>query len=380
MSTFENNELAFRHVVLEGSAYEVGRAQGDMIKLTPGYAGFLTSRPQGKEHITPQQIHSALQLFDRYCPGLNEEIQGFADSLGVPVEQVAYYAITYNSKGSCGHMAVLPEATDSGHLYVGRSYEWSLEDEMRLCTTRVKGHAAHIGFSIFQFGRFDGINEHGLCATMSAGVPMSMPQEEGCLFWAVIRTILDRCKNIEEGLEVVRCIPMNFNWNLILADKSGNAALVEIACNKHEVYRIRAYSDKKFVLATNHYTQPGMIPFDAGRMWQSVARYKAMESRLNAAVPAVSKETIRGILTDKVPEGICCHYYADGLGTLWSMIFDVTAGQVDVCFGSPQANRWHSFGLKDPAGAAEYKAVFPMEQVADPAAFYRRLEPGAGID
>jgi hypothetical protein len=53
---------------------------------------------------------------------------------------------------------------------------------------------------------------------------------------------------------------------------------------------------------------------------------------------------------------------------------------VDVCFGSPQANRWHSFGLKDPAGAAEYKVVFPMEQVADPAAFYRRLEPGAGID
>jgi hypothetical protein len=46
-------------------------------------------------------------------------------------------------------------------------------------------------------------------------------------------------------------------------------------------------------------------------------------------------------------------------GTLWSMVFDVTAGSVEIRFGPPPHNRWYSFTLDGPIAASEYDAYFP---------------------
>lgn len=375
-----NQEVTFTHVVLEGTAYEVGQYQGEMLRqYAPEYARFLTSPVDGTGIVSKEDAAVLLKYFDKYCPGINEEVEGFASSLGVEPWQAAYYALSASIKGQCGHMAVLPGITQDGHVLMGRSYEWSDEDEMRLVTTRVKGKASHIGFSIFQFGRFDGFNEHGLGATMSAGVPGSQPQVEGLKFWAVIRTLLDRCKTVDEALKVIDSIPMSFNWNLILSDKTGVAALVEIACQNRAVKRIDGTTPDQFVCATNQYTLPAMLEYDTNRMRQSVDRYIAIQAGIRVSSPKVSRETLRNILTPKVPDGLCCHYYKDGLGTLWSMIFDITEGAVEICFGSPQVNPWRRFDLSGEPGATQYKAVLPNEQVSEPQKFYGRLNPGEGI-
>jgi len=76
------------------------------------------------------------------------------------------------------------------------------------------------------------------------------------------------------------------------------------------------------------------------------------------------------------PHGLCLHHYAQGMGTLWSTIFDVTETAVDVCFGAPSSekNQWRSFGLQDPIGITEYQAHLP-DEVADPG-FWERMSPG----
>ena len=119
-----------------------------------------------------------------------------------------------------------------------------------------------------------------------------------------------------------------------------------------------------------------MIPHDVGRMRQSVTRYKTIESRIGSAAPYVNKETIRGMLSEPMPEGVCVHHYSDGLGTLWSMIFDVTDATVEICFGAPSSERnsWRSFGLQDPIGVTEYKAHLSDEPAAPD--IWRRLPPG----
>ncbi len=308
---------------------------------------------------------------------MNEELQGFADALGVPVEHIVYYTFSYYHAGNCSHLALLPSATADGHIYVGRSYEWNLQDDFRLCTTRITGKAAHLGFSLLQFGRIDGINEYGLCVTISAGCPQVQPVEEGCRFWAVVRTVLDRCQTVSEALEVVQSIPISFHLNLLLTDKHGESALVEIFCSKRAVKRIGPQTKEQAIWSTNHYSLPEMLPYDQNRMWMSVARYQKIASILKNPVSKITREQLRQLLTKPIPDGLSCHYYDAYFGTLWSMIFDLTAGNVEICFGSPVVNDWHSFDLNGPAGVQTYPVKFPLEAPERPDLFFRKLAPGA---
>ena len=119
------------------------------------------------------------------------------------------------------------------------------------------------------------------------------------------------------------------------------------------------------------------MPYDIRRMRQSVTRYRAIESRVKSAVPHVDKGTIRDILSEPMPKGVCLHHYSVGLGTLWSMIFDVTDTTVEICFGAPSSERnsWRSFGLQGSVGVTEYVAHLPEEPAAP--GFWERLPPGS---
>lgn len=377
MGQINQTEREYTHIVMEGTPYEVGRQQAEAVSGIPGLVNFYTKPLESFGTLTPAQLEEVILFNDQYCPGLNEEIRGFADGLKVPAERILYYSASYPRGGACGQMAVLPEITADGHLYVGRSYEWSMDDEMRLCTTRVKGKAAHIGFSIFLFGRFDGMNEHGLVVTMSAGCPGMPPKDKGVRFWVAIRAVLDQCRTVDEAEKLLKEIPISFNVNIIVADRSGEAALFEIAGPKVCVKRIGKGSQDQYVYATNQFTLPEMIDCDNNRMWQSLARLKAIERTLEATKPRIGKEDIRSILSSHVPDGLACHYYEDGLGTLWSELFDVTAGSLELCFGSPLLNGWHTFGLKDPVGVTAYTAKFINDAPKDPDSFWKRLLPGS---
>lgn len=370
------HNMTYTHAVLAGSAYEVGKQQGELLAKDAAAAHFFSSPLSERGPLTPQQAEAALKFFQQHCPGLEEEIQGFAAALGVPPEQIVYYAITYTPNGQCSHFAVLPSISADGHLRLGRSYEFNHEmSDLRLVTVRIAGRPAHLGFSEVLFGRDDGLNEHGLCATMSAGAPMAPTEPGGGMFWAVMRTILDRCASVDEAVEVALSIPISFNFNLLLADRSGQAALVEIACSHRAVRRIGLETPDQFLVTTNHYTIPEMKPYDLGRMWNSLVRYRAVQSRLQADAPRLTCETLRGILSEPYPQGTCCYHYTDYLGTLWTGIYDVTAGTLEACFGAPTHNPWHSFDLDGSLGVTEYSVQLP-DEASDPA-LYRKLAPGA---
>ncbi|UCD40159.1 MAG: hypothetical protein JSV87_01020, partial [Candidatus Bathyarchaeota archaeon] len=174
----------FHHIILEGSAYDIGKRQGEILKsdeemrarierAMSSFSSQLGASKDGKSNIEKMGVRNfdELQsLFEDYCPGLNEEMKGFADSLGVEVSEMPFYSATYQVPNKCSQMAALSSVTNDEHVYVGRSYEWiHTEEDLRLCTTRVKGKAKHIGFSIFLFGRADGVNEHGVSVSFTGG-------------------------------------------------------------------------------------------------------------------------------------------------------------------------------------------------------------------
>jgi predicted choloylglycine hydrolase len=401
MNKAVSTEISFTHVVVEGTPYTVGRLQGEFLKDDPERVKYLTPTLPFLARYSEREAQRALEYLDKYCPGIGEEIQGAADAFGVPVQEIAFLGGKSREDGSspipvdgpmsgsrqalggshCSQFAVLPFATEDGHLYVGQNTDCGLDDlDLRLCTTRVQGKAAHIGFSDMIFGRTGGVNEHGFCVTTSWGAPGVWLEGEGLPYFAVARALMERCQCVDEALDVLADMPIAWCTNFIVADRRGEAALVEVAYAHRGVKRIRqGASDGRdaFLCATNHYTLPSMMAYDSARMRQSVARCKTIVSRMNSAVPGVTKDEMRAVLSEPMPEGVCLHHYSSGLGTLWSTIYDVTDARVEVCFGAPSSarNSWHAFGLGGRAGVTEYRAHLPDEPTYP--GFWERLPPGA---
>lgn len=360
MGNVNVKEATFRHVTLRGFSYEIGRKEAALLhKYYPEEVEFFF---KGNHFIKPaskDSIKKTMKLFEKYCPNIIEEVNGFADSFGRPAEEVIYYSFSCVSKGNCGQFAVLLQKTADKKIYVGRSYEWSEDDDKRLLTVKADGLYGHMGFSMLLFGRYDGINENGLCITMTNGIPCVMSEEEGLRFWSVIRILLDRCKNVDEAVELLESIPISSYCILLITDKNGQSVLAEL-CNNVKCYkRISSTSAEGCLCSTNHYTLPEMQHLVRNRMKHSVDRYNAIRGSLDAGI--ADKKSIRNILSQKMPNGLACHYYHDGLGTLWSILYDVTDIRTDICFGSPLANACHSFDLNSPEGVTEYKAVLPDE-------------------
>ncbi len=367
----------FHHLILEGTAYEVGKRQGEILKgdeemrtrierSVSSFSRQLGASQDGKpdlEKMGFQDFDELQGFFEDYCPGLNEEMKGFADSLGVEINVVPFYGATYNVSKNCSQAAVLSSATNDKHVYVGRSYEWThTEEDLRLCTTRVKGKAAHIGFSIFLFGRADGLNEHGVSVTFTGGGIFGVPlKHQGFQSHLVIRSLLDSSESVDDAIELIQKIPISGFFNLLIADRDSNAVLVEFADGTRDVKQMNSNSKGKYLFSTNHYTLPATKKsneLNCGIIGQSQKRYQLLASNLSAA-SEIKKEALRMTLSRKFPKGLCDHYYSDGFGTVWSMIFDLTTIEADICFGAPTHNKWRPFTLDEPSGVKEYRAIFP---------------------
>ncbi|MGZ7290985.1 hypothetical protein ACXWQP_09405, partial [Streptococcus pyogenes] len=89
---------------------EIGQALGRIAASIPPMKNYYTS---GYENFGEAEARQAKTLFDRWCPGLNEELSGFAGELNVPLESVIYYAMTY-LKPNCSHLALLPSKSSNG--------------------------------------------------------------------------------------------------------------------------------------------------------------------------------------------------------------------------------------------------------------------------
>jgi predicted choloylglycine hydrolase len=190
---------------------------------------------------------------------------------------------------------------------------------------------------------------------------MTPPIQTGFMFWALARSLLEQCRTVDEALVVIERFPCTGNPILLLADQQGQVAIVEIWGPHHDIKRIDAASAEQFVGATNHFTLPTMIPHAPYKMRHSDVRYSTLTARLQQAAPQITPETVRGILSDPYPDGLCAHYYDEYFGTLHSMIFDVTAVSAEICFGSPHVNAWHTVDLRQPGTAAEYQVTLPIE-------------------
>ena len=352
---------------LAGTSYEIGYQLGRMTAAIPPLKAVHTA---GMEGFGLKQVQEASALFDRWCPGLTEELCGFADALKVSPDRVFFYGMTYLLP-RCSQIALLPSLTAEGKPLLARSYEFSHSAES-FCLTRtsVRGKFTHLSTGVLHFGRDDGLNEHGLAVTMSScGFPvgampcMPAPKVKGLQFWAVIRALLENCRDVSDALKFLRGMPIAYNLNLILMDKAGNAALFETLNGQAAQKRIDPGSKEQMLFATNHAVLPELASVEPFVMKHSVRRYDYIRDQL-AGKHGVTREQLKDMLLARYPEGLCCHYYDAFFGTTKSMVISPADGTIDLCWGGRAENGWHTYRTHQPLANQTAEIEIELEQAA----------------
>lgn len=356
-----------------GTNYEVGTQIGAWVLANPSILQKALLPPEAYPMDKFQQI---VNLLDTYCPGINEEIKGFSDTVGVGAKQAIFYAMTYLERG-CSLMAALPSKTQNGHTLMARNYDFHDEiEEMCFAYTDIKGRYRYIGSSLHLFGRGDGMNEHGL-AVCQAGNGLPVGNFEGAQkagvtgfqLWIVLRSILENCKNVDEAVSWAMDAPIGFNINLMLADSNDKIALLQ-CIDGHKAFEILDSNSKKtYLTSTNHTLFDEIKSYEKIVIENSVIRNDNIVKLFNKN-KAISKDEIKRLLSTSYPEGLCCHYYKDFFGTLRSMIFDVTDKTIEMTFGSPSVNTWQTFSVEE-LNTQEIEALLPQEKADKD--FYKTL-------
>lgn len=335
---------------LKGTNYEIGKKIGEMTLQIPPLKECMTS---GLEGFDEEETALAKELFDRWCPGLNEEIKGYADALGVQPDMIKFYGMT-SLIPRCSQLTLMPDKSANGHVIMARNYEFSPEfEDFALVRTCVEGKYAHLGTSIMQMGRDEGVNECGLGVTMSScGLPVGAPKEmrapkiRGLQFWVVIRAILENCKDVSEALEFIEDMPIAYNLNMIVADKGGHATLVETVDGRKAIKRIDTTTDEKNLCAANHVVLPKLKDYEPELMKNSIVRYRLIEDFMDKN-EQISSEQIKELLLTKYPDGLCSHYYSEFFGTTKSIVMDLNEGSLDVCWAGLKENGFKKYYVAD---------------------------------
>jgi len=151
-------------------------------------------------------------------------------------------------------------------------------------------------------GVLSGMNEHGLTLanmeiTRTGGLPKAMP------YSMLYRTILERCKTVDEAVALLEKTPRQTANNLMLMDEAGNRAVVEITTEKIVVRRGEA---GKALISTNHHR--GLDQDTAGLCW----RYDLLHKSAKGEFGRIGAKELEGMLGD----------VEQGKMTLQSMVFE----------------------------------------------------------
>jgi hypothetical protein len=196
---------------------------------------------------------------------------------------------------------------------------------------------------------------------MAAGLPHEWTRKTGLNFWVALRGLLENCATTREALERLRRYPPASNVIFLIADRSGEAAVAELSAGEMEVHLTGPEGPDEALIATNHYTLPGMAPLNRHQfiLDNSLPRRKAILAAIAQDRPGITRATFRAVLTREIPDGCFGPYYDQGFGTLWSMLIDLNALELEICFGAPSHNPWRTFTLDTPGGQS-YPAQFPQ--------------------
>lgn len=351
------------HLRLKGDHYEMGVKRGKIFKKCQ------ITFPLRLDGFQLEHGKQSEKILRKFFPEVCEEIRGVSDTTGADYLQFVSWMLCmgccmYNLESNipveirgCTAFAY----SKNGRLIYGRNNDLPpyLRDG---CKSEIyaprDGNRFNMTTSSFINGE-EGLNEHGLAVAMPFVMTDLKKIRAGFNSCFIVRYLLEKADNTEQAISLLMDLPTASNCNILLADKSGNMAVVECTPTLKKVRKAESFDDGRIVCTVNSFTSDEMRRYDDanGNDYDSCKRYKTViDSFASGQIRDDHIETTEQLLRGAY--GFMCQYDDEpDFETVWSSIFDLESLAVYRAEGDPRKKKFVSDNrlrdMKEKAGYAE---------------------------
>jgi hypothetical protein len=224
----------------------------------------------------------------------------------------------------CSTVALSAEASPDGVPRFGRNLDfWSLDVADKYTTLFVvRGDGGRYGYASVGWpgliGVLSGMNEHGLCLA-NMEVPRTVRPPTAMPYPLLYRTVLERCRTVDQAIQLLETTPRQTANNLMLMDATGDRAVAEIT---PEAVHVRRAKGTAALISTNH--QRDQDADTPGKC----DRYDFLHAASAAEFGHVDEPAVTAMLG-----------HVGRRGTLQSMVFEPTRRVLYLAAGKDAAHR-----------------------------------------
>ncbi|MDA8328009.1 MAG: C45 family autoproteolytic acyltransferase/hydrolase [Betaproteobacteria bacterium] len=187
-----------------------------------------------------------------------------------------------------------------------RNYDYAPEHcEARIMKTNWH-HTPVIASTDCLWGALDGMNEHGLAASLAFGGDDTVT--EGFALPVILRYVLELCTTVDEAVKVLQRVPAHMAYNVTLLDAYGEVRTVELTPYAEPKITYKPY-------AVNHQGEHDMSNF--ALFSKSYERQQHLVSKLYDPL-----YTIESFINAFEYSPLFTTNYAQGFGTLYTAIYN----------------------------------------------------------
>lgn len=289
-----------------------------------------------------------------WTPRFVEELEGMAESSGADFDDLIVLncmeAITSDALHlGCTSLAVSSEWTLNDHVLVGHNEDWLPEDEENTYLVHASPADAPPFLAITYGGLLPniGFNARGIAQTCDSVYPSDPRVGIPRVF--VSRAVL-AAERIADAIRSALMRQRAAGYNHLIADRSGELYNVEVSARRFATI----YGGDGYLVHTNNYLTQPMKQVEEKTEDLIGSRVRVNRAaRLLRAHRQHTPDTLKTILGDHVnyPSSICSHtdptdHPLDRQKTIASLIMDLTALEMHVCWGNPCEGTYHTYRLE----------------------------------
>jgi predicted choloylglycine hydrolase len=322
-----SDPIPFPIVQLHGTPTQLGQSQGEQLgpQLRDLYSRYFNAYFHSE--FQRQLALLAASVFETHVPAdYRTEIHALAKSANLAERHVMLEQcfLDLSATTACSTFTV-PAAGCADHVArFGRDLDWpglDIADKSSvLLIFHPEGRYAFASVAWpGMIGVLSGMNEYGL-TLCNMEVPRPERPPTAMPYSLLYRTILERCKTVDEAIELLKTTPRQTANNLMLMDAAGHRAVAEI---KPDKVTIRRAPPTQVLISTNH--QRGKDLNTPGRC----DRYDYLDAEGAREFGRITLASMQTMLQ---------HVSQPGL-TLQSMIFEPASRVIYLAVGADAAHK-----------------------------------------
>ncbi|MDD3391987.1 MAG: C45 family autoproteolytic acyltransferase/hydrolase [Bacilli bacterium] len=318
------------HPRLKGKYYDMGLHYGEILyKSGQKFNNYI--------ELNSEQIkfgNEAIKVYEEILPDIMQEVKGLAEGSKTDYFKMATWLITMygfgNIKG-CTCFAF----NDNDKIILCRNSD--MYPELKKTSESVlympENGYKFLGNTTSFIQIEDGINECGLAVGIN--FLLTKNYKIGINTGFLIRAILEKCKNTEEAIKLIKSIPLCSTQNIIIADNEGNLSVVEASPNKVFVRK-----SKNYIVSTNHFVSTEM----KDEFLKTEDNWYLTDDRYNTCIDSLkekNKNVDFAIDLASGKKGFICQYNKKlNFDTLWSSIYDIKEMKIFRAEGNPSKTKY----------------------------------------